>query len=828
MVGGQTLQGQIPGRLLRRLVIVSILVGIILGGYSIAGAAIPAPPDEHTLTQPDGATFNATQWGAEHNHGWETTEGYTILKGDDGWWRYATVEDGRLTPSIKKVGISSPPASIPKHVRGTAHGNPALAPSQNATPTPEKVKPVPTTGTTAFPVILINYPDRETTVTPGEFDRLLFGDDPTLASGPGSMQDYFEEASHGQLTVTAGEAGVTGWVTADHPHDYYGDTGDARGLVREAVRKTDDEIDYSKYDNNGDGYVDGVIIVHQGSGQEVTGDPTDIWSHRSAIDPYETDDGVRVSSYSIQPETTETIDGATRNSIGVFAHETGHLLGMTDLYDRDYSSSGIGAWGLMGAGSYNEVDGRQGSAPAHPVAFHKWEQGWITPEKQSPTGPMGRLTPYAQTGAAFQWFNNPNGPEISQFGGEGEYFLAENRQQVGFDSGLPGEGVIITHIDESRPGNNNEDHPMVDIEAADGEGTLEEGGYADPGDPFPGETDRQTFTSDTNRSGWRPTSRFYNFSPSGLEITEFSTRGDDTRFGEHPNDIVLNPAPVLTASAETIAFNITETDNTTTTETVTVRNDGTEGTTLGSVNVVGPNADAFTVETVTDNTSIAPGEATDITISFTRTGSIGTHTATAQFSYSGQETLLEIPLEGTVKTTDDSGSDLAITADSVTITPNESAAVTYSVTNNGLETVTASTVVNTTTLPPGWAVENISGTDPTPVDQFPVIEDGSEVAFSDIGAGETVTVTVTVTPSPNATDGTYSLTADLQRNNSSVGTATASITVTTGDIVAQYDTDGDGIETAELLTAIQDWRGGEIETQDLLTLIDVWRSNSST
>lgn len=807
------IQAQTLRQFLSQAVIIIILLAITLGGYSITGAAVPAPPDEHTLTQPDGTTFNATQWGAEYNHGWETTEGYTIVKGDDGWWWYATVEDGRITQTDRKAGINSPPVAVPKHVRGTAQGNTALAPPQNGTLAPDRVQSVPTTGTVAFPVILIEYPDTETTTTPEEFERLLFGNDPTLASGPGSMQDYFEEASHGRLTVTGGESGVTGWVTADNPHDYYTGYSSTRELVREAVKKTDDEIDYSNYDNNGDGFVDGVIIIHQGSGQEVTGDPTDIWSHRSAIDPYATDDGVRVSSYSMQPETTVDLGQTTRNTIGVYTHETGHLLGMTDLYDTDYSSNGIGSWGLMGSGTYNYADGKVGSSPAHPVAFHKWQQGWITPEEMDTTGSMGRLTPYAQTGDAFRWFDNPNGVEVTRFGGEGEYFLAENRQQVGFDRGLPGEGIIITHIDESRPDNDDETHPMVDIEEADGLNELDSYLFADAGDPFPGETNKQVFDTFST-----PNSRFYNGTASGLAITEFRTQDDD---------IILNPAPELTTSLEIVNLHITGSDSDeTATRTLTIQNNGTEATTLEGAEIVGSDADAFTVETATDGIALKTEETVSVNTSFSpEPSAAGNYTATVQFNYADQETPLAVPLNGTVESTTESGSGLSITGGSYSITPNESVSVAYSVTNDGAETARANTIVNASTLPAGWTVDNITGSDPSPADQFAVITDGPEVAFSDVNTGETVAVTATVTPSSNATGGIYNLTADLRRNSSSIETATASITVTTGDIVAQYDTDGDGVETSELLTAIRDWRQEQIETQDLLTLIDAWRSN---
>jgi hypothetical protein len=56
-----------------------------------------------------------------------------------------------------------------------------------------------------------------------------------------------------------------------------------------------------------------------------------------------------------------------------------------------------------------------------------------------------------------------------------QYFLVENRQGVGFDAGLPGSlrGVLIWHIDETQPDNDDQTHYMVDLEEASGTQHLE-------------------------------------------------------------------------------------------------------------------------------------------------------------------------------------------------------------------------------------------------------------------------------------------------------------------------------------------------------------------
>ena len=61
------------------------------------------------------------------------------------------------------------------------------------------------------------------------------------------------------------------------------------------------------------------------------------------------------------------------------AHEIGHDINWPDLYDVDYTSSGVGYWSLMASGSWSDAGGEPGSSPSLPDAWSRWYQGWVTP-----------------------------------------------------------------------------------------------------------------------------------------------------------------------------------------------------------------------------------------------------------------------------------------------------------------------------------------------------------------------------------------------------------------------------------------------------------------
>jgi immune inhibitor A len=327
------------------------------------------------------------------------------------------------------------------------------------------------------------------------------------------MRDFYREASYNKLDVigtVSGTGGPTaGWYRAPQPKSHYtnGNYGfgaypqNAQKLVEDVVDLADPHVNFADFDNDGDGVVDALVIIAAGSGAEATGDVNDIWSHKWSISP-KTVDGVKVQSYFMAPE-----DGR----VGVMAHELGHLLcKWPDLYDTDYSSAGTGNWDLMAGGSWNNG----GDTPGHPTCWCKVKVGWLNPVTVFNAQQSVTIKPYAANPQAYKL---PIGSASSK-----EYFLVTNRQKTEFDSHLPGEGMIIEHVDENQLNNTDENHYLVDIEQCDGKFDLNKNANrGDSTDPFPcGANDK--FTDSTT-----PNSKAYDGSDSKVSITNIERSGDN-------------------------------------------------------------------------------------------------------------------------------------------------------------------------------------------------------------------------------------------------------------------------------------------------------------
>lgn len=482
--------------------------------FLIAHFVYGAPPSKqiHILKQSDGSFFFASQWGDECSNGWQTIFGYTVLYDENiGNWVYADKDiDGRLIKTEYVVVKDEPYFLIRKNLRPTPtfllKGVPGIDEGDEDISGFSPSASYPKTGTIEVPVILVNFNDTATTYTDAEIHDVIFGD-----GNDTGVKDYFLEVSYNALIFA--DTDIVDWDAAANGHDYYGlVNGNARAatLVREAVISANAALDFSLFDNNSDGYVDGVVVIHQGPGAEETGHDTDIWSHTwslSAAAGVDTVllDGVTIDTYIICPETLFNGGSTKIITIGVFCHEFGHLLGLPNLYDTDEFTQGIGDWGTMSYGLWNEIN-LPGDSPAHFCAWSKWFLGWVTPTQITTVGRPATATEIKAVEdydtAIYQFLDNPDTTlDWSPDGtGIGEYFLLENRQAVGFDAALPGTGLLIWHIDESKANNDgyilDVSHKLVDLEEADGIKELDYhviGDQGDDGDPYPGITNNTDF-----------------------------------------------------------------------------------------------------------------------------------------------------------------------------------------------------------------------------------------------------------------------------------------------------------------------------------------------
>jgi immune inhibitor A len=374
---------------------------------------------------------------------------------------------------------------------------------------PGPIPPLGHTGAYNVLLICIAFTDSGYTYSATSFDNMAFGPWAT-----GSIDDYYTEISYGYLTLSGN---TYGWYTAGQGRDYYGDNQKGWGTYpKNAARLVEEAVDaaeangcnFALYDNDGDGEVESMFIVHSHEGCETSGNANDIQSHKSKITQMggtaRSYDGVTIDTYVCVPELQSTTP-LQHVQIGVYCHEYGHALGLPDLYDVGRYCTGtmgwgIGAWGLMSFGGWGG-DVQTPSSPSHMCSWSKIRMGWINPSKVT-----------MSSGTNITLFRLEDYPHVFKVGmdmQDTEYFLVEMRDSAyGFDQSLVRSGVLIYHVDDDQFMENDCENGtgcpssynlMVALEQPDNSYHLDcgaVGNYADRGDMYPyGTVDELTPTS---------------------------------------------------------------------------------------------------------------------------------------------------------------------------------------------------------------------------------------------------------------------------------------------------------------------------------------------
>ena len=347
------------------------------------------------------------------------------------------------------------------------------------------------------------------------------------ATAPYSVTSFYDEMSNSLVTVTGD---VIGWFKVDSASTWYEGTNngldpntDRTGdFIQALLDSADVSTDFSVYDNDSNGTVDLIAVLHPL--RDGACGSSHIWAHRWVYSgwkgsAYSTGDGVTVNDYIIQSAVGGS-GGCTDTqimAIGTFSHEFGHGLGLPDLYDTGGNSEGIGEWGLMGSGNWNVQ-----TSPAHMEAWSKDQLGWIAVDTINISQGTGAhaLSPVVPSDTALR----------IDLGGTNEYFLLENRQGMGSETGnINGQGLLVWHIDPDRIAarrNTNTVNAVVphgvDLEQADGLDHLgNDVNRGDAGDPWPGTSNNTAFGASST-----PNSEFNDNSSSGLNVDSITQNGD--------------------------------------------------------------------------------------------------------------------------------------------------------------------------------------------------------------------------------------------------------------------------------------------------------------
>jgi len=396
--------------------------------------------------------------------------------------------------------------------------------------------------------------------TPFYVYRHFFSDDPN--DGMISLREYYRFNSRGRLVIS-GQVTPT-WVDMPHSYDYY--ENDFAGLdfsqyprssqklaedaMAAAAKAFDGDLRY--FDNDGpdgvpssgddDGYIDAVSIIVPGVGAEAAqscefgpGPPCNrLWSHESGVAVYQNCPGpnggpgclpgvsvgkVRGFLYAL---TSEYNDFPGDNAVGTWFHEFSHTLGLPDLYDGT-NGWGLGWFSLMALGNYLPFDGDPytagGATGSNPGNLDAWCRQFLGFDDPAPISAAGHYTlpPVTRDGGSRRIWSNGDGGT--------EYYLVENRIREGPDRFLPGEGMLVYHIDDTQLDNLN-GYPGYRVAVVQADSlnplALETGtSRGDPADFYPGTLLHRSLTEST-----QPDSRSWSGADTGIRLWNIAGAAD--------------------------------------------------------------------------------------------------------------------------------------------------------------------------------------------------------------------------------------------------------------------------------------------------------------
>jgi M6 family metalloprotease-like protein len=238
---------------------------------------------------------------------------------------------------------------------------------------------------------------------------------------------WFAEVSYGRLhlSVTAAQH----WLRMPRRLSAYGLADgigwpEHRAYMADAIAAADSEVDFSRFQ---------VVYVVAAKGTKIERSP--------AFQAYP-GSGIEVDGSEVRYGATFFDDtrADARYAANVLSHETGHILGLPDLYDVDDVPDPTywrlfrfaGGWDMM---SWNEPG-------AHFLAWEKWKLGWLDPSELTCLNGPGSLTttitPLERAGGL---------KAVVVLTGSSSAYVVEARRRIGQDARLCKEGVLVYAVD---------------------------------------------------------------------------------------------------------------------------------------------------------------------------------------------------------------------------------------------------------------------------------------------------------------------------------------------------------------------------------------------
>jgi len=475
---------------------------------ALTAGAKPAKPMTRAILQKDGTTLTVHKVGNEKCHYTLTDDNKLLIADSEGQYCYANIAtDGTLSstgvvahnvairPAAEAaiaVDITSISINEKTNARKRSNAQTGVGKFSSDFPTEGNIKGIMILA--QFSDVKFKNDSKYKTSAKDYFTNMMQEEGFSESNGTGSAKDYFNKVSTNKFHL---ECDVAGPYTVSNGYAYYGQNNDwdydkqAYKLISEVCKLADADVDFSKYDNDGDGKCDFVYVIYAGEGESSYGDENTIWPHSDYLSYYRgqspTLDGVQIDKYACSNEWESTMP----DGVGTFVHEFSHVMGLPDLYYtgyEDWLSCTPGDYDILDVGCYNN-DTR---TPPTYSAYERNAMGWIDLKELSEAEDV-----------TLENLEDTNTACIIKTERDDEFFLLENRQQSGWDAYIPGHGVLIWHIDgeqkvyDDNTVNNTKDHQYVDIVEANNRANNSSSS-AMKGWPWPGTANKTSFTSETN------------------------------------------------------------------------------------------------------------------------------------------------------------------------------------------------------------------------------------------------------------------------------------------------------------------------------------------
>ena len=433
--------------------------------------ASKANSEPFKVKQADGTELTVVLHGDEHFHWYSTVDGVILARADGQFFVAQIANDGAIVATEQLAHNAQQRSASEASLAAKQNLNLFNTPKAVARREAMRVQQTGRAGYNYFPhkgsptavVILAKFNDTEFYLPNPvkSFEQYFNGDEQKdFGNGEnrnyGSVKKYFTDMSDGQFTPNFK---IVGPVTLPQSMEYYGaNTGGSkdvnyRQFVKDACTEASklQSFDNADFDSDRDGCVDLVAIIFAGFGEN--NDPTDentLWP-KTSLQDFGTYNGKSVKTAMMISELNakKSLLGSGGsystpqiNGVGVFCHEMSHTMGLPDFYSttspaNENDNQELEYWSIMDGGE----NVNNGYCPTAYTAFERKHMGWRDYVEMEDGKTYSLKT--ADKGELGHVYHNPN---TLASGRVADYFVFENVQNKGWNTKLPGHGLIAYRV----------------------------------------------------------------------------------------------------------------------------------------------------------------------------------------------------------------------------------------------------------------------------------------------------------------------------------------------------------------------------------------------